>query len=124
MMIGECRGHCWPRSVSRAGGEHDARADGPATLADGEAHAGLERDRLAQLEADGRAVARGDGAEVADVEHRGGVAGAEEELRRVTGAEVGAASTLLFGQGEDLRLALAVRSHRVGQDDDLPALDL
>src|SRR5690348_3832923 len=75
-----------------------AGADRPAALADGEAEAGLERDRLAQLYCCCYQLAGRGGAARPEVEHADHVGGADEELRAVTRPHLGPAAALGRGQ--------------------------
>src|SRR6478735_7095395 len=102
-----------------------ARADGAATLADGEAEALFHRDGLDQRHGDLRVVAGHDhlGA-LGQRDDAGDVGGAEVELGAVVPVERVVTATLVLGQDVDLALELGVRRDRAGLDDDLAALDL
>src|SRR3954470_7388754 len=75
---------------------HDAGADGAATLADGEAEAGVHRDRLAHLDLHLRVVTRHDHLlAVRQLDRAGDVRRAEVELRPVAVEERRVAATLV-----------------------------
>src|SRR5450830_1351187 len=102
-----------------------ARADGAATLTDGEAEALLHRDRLDQLDRDLGVVAGHDhlGA-LRQRDDTGDVGGAEVELGTVVPIERVVTPALVLGQDVDLAAELGVRRDRAGLDDDLAALDV
>src|SRR5690554_2953259 len=104
---------------------HTARADGPATLTDGEAEALLHGDRLDQLDRHLGVVAGHDhlGA-LGQRDDAGDVGGAEVELRAVVRVERVVTAALVLGQDVDLGLELRVRGDRTRLHDDLAALDL
>src|SRR3954466_15958674 len=100
-------------------------ADGPATLADGEALADLEGDRGDQLDAHLDVVAGHDHlAALGQGDRAGDVGRAEVELRPVAVVERGMPATLLLGQDVDLGLEGRVGLDRAGLGHDLAALDL
>src|SRR5712691_10845213 len=102
-----------------------AGADGPATLADGEALADLEGDRGDQLDAHLDVVAGHDHlGPLGQADGAGDVGRAEVELGPVAVVERGVAAALLLGQDVDLGLERRVRLDRVGLGHDLAALDL
>src|ERR671919_2114815 len=81
----------------------DARADGAATLADGEAQAGVHRDRLDQLDLHLDVVARHDHLDALGQMRRArDVRRAEVELWPVAREEGGVAATLFLLQDVDL----------------------
>src|SRR3954469_11152505 len=86
----------WAVSVQQ--GADRAGADRPAALADGEAQAGLERDRLAELDGYLDVVAGRRSAVRAEVDHADHVGGADEELRAVARPHPGPAAALSRGQ--------------------------
>src|SRR3954449_2429140 len=102
-----------------------AGADGPATLADGEALADLEGDRGDQLDAHLDVVAGHDhlGA-VGQADRPGDVRRPQVELRPVAVVEGGMAGALLLGQDVDLGGELGVGLDGAGLGEDLAALDL
>src|SRR3954465_7025716 len=86
-----------------------AGADGPATLADGEALADLEGDRGDQLDAHLDVVAGHDhSGAVGQADRPGHVGRAQVELRTVAVVEGGMAAALLLGQDVDLSGELGV----------------
>src|SRR3954453_12808788 len=102
-----------------------AGADGPATLADGEALADLEGDRGDQLDGHLDVVAGHDHlGSVGQADGAGHVGRAEVELRPVAVVEGGMAAALLLGQDVDLGTELRVRLDRARLGEDLAALDL
>src|SRR4051794_35364764 len=104
---------------------HDARADGAATLADGEAQAGVHGDRLDQLDLHLDVVARHDHLRaLGQVGDAGLIRRAEVELRPVPVEERGVAAALFLLEDVHLGLELGVRGDRVRLAEDLPALDL
>src|SRR5688572_12431321 len=102
-----------------------AGADGPATLADGEALADLEGDRGDELDAHLDVVAGhdhlGPGREP---DGPGDVRGPEVELGPVAVVERRVAAALLLGQDVDLGGELGVGLDGAGLGQDLAALDL
>src|SRR5258705_7550894 len=102
-----------------------AGADGPATLADGEALADLDGDRGDELDAHLDVVAGHDhlGA-LGQPERDGHVGGAQVELRPVAVVEGRMAATLLLGQHVDLGGELGVGLDRARLGQHLAALDL
>src|SRR5437867_9508023 len=108
---------------------HDARdgsgADGPATLADGEALAGLEGNRGDELDAHLDVVAGHDhlgaGRQADGARH---VRRAQVELRAVAVVERRVPAALLLGEDVDLGAELRVRLDRGRLGEDLAALDL
>src|SRR6478609_2796137 len=104
---------------------HRAGADGAATLADREAEALFDGDRLNQRNDHVGGVARHDhlGA-LGKLDNAGHVGGAEEELRAVVVEERRVPSALVLAQDVDRRLELRVRGDRAGLDDNLAALDI
>src|SRR3954447_7073413 len=102
-----------------------AGTDGVAALADGEALAGLERDRGDQLDVHVDVVAGHDhlGA-VGQADGPGDVGGAQVELRPVAVVERRVAATLLLGQDVHAGDELGVRLDRAGLGHDLAALDV
>src|SRR3954468_14274341 len=104
---------------------HDAGAHGAATLADGEAQAGVHGDRLDQLDLHLDVVARHDHLRaLGQVGDAGHVRRAEVELRPVPVEERSVAATLLLLEHVDLSHELRVRGDRVRLAENLPALDL
>src|SRR6478672_12458251 len=102
-----------------------AGADGPATLADGEALADLEGDRGDQLDAHLDVVAGHDHlGPVGQPDGPGHVGGAQVELRPVAVVEGGMAAALLLGQDVDLGRELGVGLDRARLGQDLASLDL
>ena len=102
-----------------------AGADGPATLADGEALADLEGDRGDQLDGHLDVVAGHDHlGPVGQADRAGDVGGAQVELRPVAVVERGVPAALLLGQDVDLGVELGVRLDRAGLGQDLAALDV
>src|SRR5258705_4268372 len=102
-----------------------AGTDGPATLADGEALADLERDRGDQLDAHLDVVAGHDHlGPLGQPDRAGHVGRAQVELRAVAVVERGMTPELLLGQDVDLGAELGVRLDRAGLGQDLAALDL
>src|SRR6478672_4353438 len=100
-------------------------ADGPATLADGEALADLEGDRGDQLDAHLDVVAGHDHLRpVGQADRPGHVRGPEVELGPVAVVERRVAAPLLLGQDVDLRLELRVGRDAAVLGEDLAALDL
>src|SRR5262249_18627027 len=104
---------------------NDTRADGAATLSDGEPEALVHGDRLNQLDRHLDVVSRhhhlGPLGEVGDAGH---VGGAEVELRAVAREERGVAAALLLLPAVDLRLELRMRGDRSRLAENLAALDL
>src|SRR3954464_3345540 len=102
-----------------------AGADGPATLADGEALADLDGDRGDELDAHLDVVPGHDhlGA-LGQPDGPGDVGRAQVELRPVAVVEGGMATTLLLGQDVDLGGELGVGLDRARLGQDLAALDL
>src|SRR4051795_10502797 len=104
---------------------HDARADGAATLTDGEPQAGVHGDRLDQLDLHLDVVTRHHHLDaLGQVGHARDVGGAEVELRPVAREERRVTAALLLLEDVDLGLELRVRRDRAGLAEDLPALDL
>src|SRR6476469_5717602 len=102
-----------------------AGADGPATLADGEALADLDGDRGDELDAHLDVVAGHDHlGPVGQPDRAGHVGRAQVELRAVAVVEGGMAATLLLGQDVDLGGELGVGLDRATLGQDLAALDL
>src|ERR1700675_2708986 len=102
-----------------------AGTDGPATLADGEALADLEGDRVDQLDAHLDVVAGHDHlGPLGQADRAGDVGRAEVELGPVAVVERGMAAALLFRQDVDLRRELRVGLDRARLGEDLAALDL
>src|SRR6187402_3297833 len=102
-----------------------AGADGPATLADGEALADLEGDRGDQLDGHLDVVAGHDHlGPVGQPDGAGDVGRAEVELGPVAVVERGVAAALLLGQDVDLGAELGVGLDRARLGQDLAALDL
>src|SRR3954471_16885907 len=103
----------------------DSRADGAATLADGEPQTLVHGDRLNQLDRHLDVVTRhhhlGPLGEVGDPGH---VGGAEVELRPVAGEERGVTTALLLLQAVDLGFEFGVRRDRARLAENLAALDL
>src|SRR4051812_6917109 len=101
------------------------RADGAATLADGEAQALLHGDRLDELDRHLGVVARHDhlGA-LGEGHHAGHVRRAEVELRAVVVEERRVPATLVLAEDVDVRLEVRVRRRGARLDDDLAALDV
>src|SRR5436190_17356427 len=89
----------------------DAGADGAATLADGEAHALLHRDRDDQLHRHRHVVARHHHL-LLDLAVAGHVRRAEVELRAIALEERRVTTALLLGQHIHLALELGVRRDR------------
>src|SRR3954447_13610382 len=102
-----------------------AGADGPATLADGEALADLDGDRGDELDAHLDVAAGHDhlGA-LGQPDGPGDVGRAQGELRPVAVVEGGMAAALLLGQDVDLGGELGVGLDRATLGQDLAALDL
>src|SRR3954468_20427842 len=104
---------------------HHPGADGPSTLANGEAEALIHGDRLDQLDRHLDVVARHDHlGSLGEVRDAGHVGRAEVELRPVAVEERGVTATLLLLQAVDLGLELRVRRDRAGLAEHLAALDL
>src|SRR3954453_10645321 len=102
-----------------------AGTDGVAALADGEALAGLERDRGDQLDVHVDVVAGHDHLGAAgQADGPGDVSGAQVELRPVAVVERRVAATLLLGQDVHAGDELGVRLDRAGLGHDLAALDV
>src|SRR4051794_37464439 len=102
-----------------------AGADGPATLADGEALADLEGDRGDQLDGHLDVVAGHDHlGPVGQADRPGHVGRAQVELGPVAVVERGVPAALLLGQDVDLGGELRVRLDRARLGQDLAALDL
>src|SRR4051794_3018550 len=102
-----------------------AGTDGVAALADGEALAGLERDRGDQLDVHVDVVAGHDHLGAAgQADGPGDVRGAQVELRPVAVVERRMAAALLLGQHVHAGDELGVRLDRAGLGHDLAALDL
>src|SRR5690606_6030906 len=106
-------------------GDH-ARADRPATLADGESHAVLDGHRLVdQVDLHLHVVAGHAHLGAAKQLHRAGhIRRADVELRAIPAEERRVTAALLLRQHVDLALELGVRLDRLGLADHLPALDL
>src|SRR3954471_1997910 len=103
----------------------DARADGTATLADGEPEALVHGDRLDQLDLHLHVVARHDHLDaLGQVSAARDVGRAEVELRAVAREERRVAAALLLLQHVHLGLELRVRGDRPRLAQHLPALDL
>src|ERR1700719_3663540 len=102
----------------------DARADGAATLTDGEAHLLFDRDRSDQLDLHRDVVARHHhlGA-FGQLDLTGYVGGPHVELRAVPLEERRVAAALFLGEDVDLRVELGVRLDRSRLGQDLAALD-
>src|SRR5215831_7483329 len=102
-----------------------ARADRPATLADGEQQALFHCDRLDELHRHLGAVTRQHHLRaLRQVDHAGHVGGTEVELRPVVVEERRVPPALVLGQDVDLALELGVRGVGARLDDDLAALHL
>src|SRR5918997_6618228 len=102
-----------------------AGADGPATLADGEALADLERDRGDQLDGHLDVVAGHDHLRpVGQADGARDVGRAQVELWPVAVVEGGVPAALLLGQDVDLGLEVGVRLDRTRLREHLAALDL
>src|SRR3954454_16076764 len=114
---------CLPRLLDDLG--HDARADGPAALANGEAQALVHGDGLDQLDLHLDVVARHDhlGA-LGEVRRAGHVRRAEVELGPIAGEERRVTAALLLLEDVDLGLELGVRGDRARLAEHLAALDL
>src|SRR6201996_7018179 len=103
----------------------DSRADGAATLADGEPQTLIHGDRLDQLDRHLDVVARHHHLRpLGEVGDPGHVGGAEVELRTVAGEERGVTTTLLLLQAVDLGFELGVRGDRARFAENLATLDL
>src|SRR3954449_10083076 len=103
----------------------DSRADGAATLADGEPQTLVHGDRLDQLDRHLDVVARHHHLRpLGEVGDPGHVGGPEVELWPVAGEERGVTTTLLLLQAVDLGFELGVRRDRAGLAENLAALDL
>src|SRR3954452_24556600 len=103
----------------------DSRADGAATLADGEPQTLVHRDRLDQLDRHLDVVSRHHHLRpLGEVGDPGHVGGPEVELRPVAGEERGVTTALLLLQAVDLGFEFRVRRDRAGLAENLPALDL
>src|SRR6185312_12522809 len=115
--------YCWVSLLDYLG--DDPRADGAATLADGEPQTLIHGDRLDQLDRHLDVVTRhhhlGPLGEVGDARH---VGGAEVELRTVAGEERSVATTLLLLQAVDLGFELGVRGDRARFAENLATLDV
>src|SRR6266545_4418801 len=102
-----------------------AGADGPATLPDGEALAGLEGDRGDELDGHLDVVAGHDHlGPVGQADGAGDVGRAQVELRPVAVVEGRVAAALLLGQDVHPSGELGVRLDRAGLGQDLATLDL
>src|SRR4051794_32721740 len=102
-----------------------AGADGPATLADGEALADLEGDRGDQLDGHLDVVPRHDHlGPLGQADRPGHVGRPQVELRPVAVVEGGVAAALLLRQDVDLGGELGVGLDRARLGQDLAALDL
>src|SRR5215213_7062243 len=102
-----------------------AGTDGVATLADGEALAGLERDRGDQLDVHVDVVTGHDHLGPAvQADRAGDIGRAQVELRPVAVVEGRVPATLLARQDVDAALELGVRLDRVGLGQHLAALDV
>src|SRR5262249_2801387 len=99
------------------------RADRLATLAEREPHAGLERDRTHELEGDLGAGAGGEPV-VADVEGRGDVRRADEQLRLVTASDRRRTPALARGEQIQLSATRGRRRDRARRDQALTAHEL
>src|SRR4051794_14150974 len=100
-------------------------ADGPATLADGEALAGLEGDRGDELDLHLDVVTGHDHlGPIGQPDRACDVGRAEVELGPVAVVEGGMAAALLLGQDVDLGRELGVRLDRAWFGQDLTALDV
>src|SRR6185369_2933151 len=118
------RMRCFAMSLCADAGD-GAGADGPATLADGEALADLEGDRGDQLDAHLDVVAGHDHlGPVGQGDVAGDVRRAQVELGPVAVVERGVPAALLLGQDVDLGLEGGVGLDRAGLGHDLAALDL
>src|SRR5688572_11915453 len=116
---------CFAMSSLLLDADDGAGADGPATLADGEALADLEGDRGDQLDGHLDVVAGHDHlGPVGQPDGAGHVGRAQVELRAVAVVEGGVAAALLLGQDVDLGTELGVRLDRATLGQDLAALDL
>src|ERR1700761_6505004 len=103
----------------------DPRADGAATLADGEPETLVHGDRLDQLDRHLDVVTRHHHLRpLGEVGDPGHVGGAEVELRTVAGEERRVATTLLLLQAVDLGFELGVRGDRARLAENLATLDL
>src|ERR687890_2497866 len=101
------------------------RTDGAATLADGEAHALVHRDRLDEVDLHVGVVTGHDHLGALGEGHDAGHVGrAEVELRPVVAVERRVPAAPVLGQDVDLRLELGVRGDRARLADDLAALDV
>src|SRR4051812_11268588 len=104
---------------------HDARPDGPAALADGEAQALVHSDRLDELDRHLDVVAWHDHLRaLGQVGDAGHVGRAEVELGPIAGEERRVAAALLLLEDVDLGLELGVGGDRPGLAEHLPALDV
>src|ERR1700693_2385842 len=102
----------------------DARADGAATLADGEAHLLFDGDWRDQLDLHRDVVARHHHlGTFGQLDLTGHVRGPHVELRAVTLEERRGAAALFLGEDVDLRVELGVRLDRSRLGQDLAALD-
>src|SRR5215211_7899199 len=102
-----------------------SRADGAASLANGEAQALVHGDRLDQLDRHLDVVARHDHLDaLREVGDAGHVGRAEVELRPVAVEERRVAPALLLLEAVDLGLELGVRGDRARLAQDLTALDV
>src|SRR5258706_7249202 len=116
---------CFAMSSLLDDADDGAGADGPATLADGEALADLEGDRGDELDAHLDVVAGHDHlGPLGQADRPGDVGRAQVELRPVAVVEGGMAAALLLGQALGLRRELRVGLDAARLGEDLAALDL
>src|SRR5438309_9208041 len=114
-----------PRPFSCEHLRHDARADGVAAFADGEAQALFEGDGRAQGHLEGDVVPGDDHlAALGELGLAGDVGGAHVELGPVAREEGGVPAALLLGEDVDLGVELGVRLDAGGLGHDLTALDV
>src|SRR2546423_354308 len=134
-----CFAITWPPSGGQRMNEHeqtewsfllddlraDARADGLAALADGEAKALFEGDRGDERDREVRVVTGHDHLDPRlELRGAGHVGGADVELRAVAIEERGVPAALFLGEDVDLGLELGVRLDAPGLGDDLAPFDV